>query len=64
MVEVAANELGEYGVRVNAVRPGFTETPTTARSLQNKPMMAEFLAGQAIARQKRMPGGNAPLRNE
>ncbi len=55
LVEVAANELGEYGVRVNAVRPGFTETPTTARSLQNKPMMAEFLAGQAIARHGQVP---------
>jgi len=55
LVKVAANELGEYGVRVNSVRPGFTETPTTARSLQNKPMMAEFLAGQAIARHGQVP---------
>jgi NAD(P)-dependent dehydrogenase (short-subunit alcohol dehydrogenase family) len=55
LVKVAANELGEYGIRVNSVRPGFTETPTTARSLQNKPMMTEFLAGQAIARHGQVP---------
>jgi hypothetical protein len=55
LVKVAANELGEYGIRVNSVRPGFTETPTTARSLENKPMMAEFLAGQSIARHGQVP---------
>jgi NAD(P)-dependent dehydrogenase (short-subunit alcohol dehydrogenase family) len=55
LVKVAANELGEYGIRVNSVRPGFTETPTTARSLENKPMMAEFLSGQSIARHGQVP---------
>jgi len=29
MVRVAARELGQYGIRVNAVAPGLTETPMT-----------------------------------
>lgn len=50
LVRVAADELGQYGVRVNAVQPGMTRTPTTAAAFDNRPMMAEFLAGQALAR--------------
>lgn len=50
LVRVAADELGAVGVRVNAVRPGMTRTPTTERAFANQPMMADFLAGQAIDR--------------
>ncbi len=50
LVRVAANELGELGVRVNSVQPGMTRTPGTARAFDNPEMMAAFLAEQPIAR--------------
>lgn len=50
LVRVAADELGEHGVRVNGVRPGLTETPATAGAFGNDEMRAAFLAGQAIPR--------------
>ena len=50
LVRVAADELGEHGIRVNSVRPGMTRTPTTAAAFKNEKMMAAFLAGQPIAR--------------
>jgi NAD(P)-dependent dehydrogenase (short-subunit alcohol dehydrogenase family) len=50
LVRVAADELGEHGIRVNSVRPGMTRTPTTARAFENEQMMGAFLAGQPIAR--------------
>jgi len=50
LVRVAADELGEYGIRVNSVRPGMTRTPTTEAAFKNEKMMDAFLAGQPIAR--------------
>jgi NAD(P)-dependent dehydrogenase (short-subunit alcohol dehydrogenase family) len=50
LVRVAADELGQFGVRVNAVRPGLTRTPTTEASFDNEKMRDAFLAGQPIAR--------------
>jgi len=50
LVRVAADELGEYGVRVNGVRPGLTATAATGRLVGNPAATAEFLAQQAIAR--------------
>jgi NAD(P)-dependent dehydrogenase (short-subunit alcohol dehydrogenase family) len=50
LVRVAANELGEFGVRVNAVRPGLTRTPTTQGTFTNRPMLEAFLASQPIGR--------------
>jgi NAD(P)-dependent dehydrogenase (short-subunit alcohol dehydrogenase family) len=50
LVRVAANELGELGIRVNSVQPGMTHTPSTERAFRNAEMMAAFLAEQPIAR--------------
>jgi NAD(P)-dependent dehydrogenase (short-subunit alcohol dehydrogenase family) len=50
LVHVAADELGEYGIRVNAVRPGFTRTPTTEGAFARPGMPEAFIAGQPIAR--------------
>ena len=50
LVDIAADELGAAGVRVNSVRPGMTRTAATAGAFANEAMMAEFLAGQAIPR--------------
>jgi NAD(P)-dependent dehydrogenase (short-subunit alcohol dehydrogenase family) len=50
LVRVAANELGPFGIRVNAVRPGLTRTPTTRGAFAHPPMLEAFLASQPIAR--------------
>jgi NAD(P)-dependent dehydrogenase (short-subunit alcohol dehydrogenase family) len=50
LVRVAADELGQYGIRVNAVQPGMTYTDTTAGAFANDTMMAAFRAGQALER--------------
>jgi NAD(P)-dependent dehydrogenase (short-subunit alcohol dehydrogenase family) len=50
LVQVAADELGEYGVRVNAVGPGLTRTPLTQRTFDDLSKAAHWKAGQAIDR--------------
>lgn len=50
LVRVAADELGQYGIRVNSVQPGMTRTPATAAAFANPEMMAAFRAQQAIDR--------------
>lgn len=50
LVQVAADELGEAGIRVNSVRPGLTRTPGTERLFSQTALLGQFLAGQAIAR--------------
>jgi NAD(P)-dependent dehydrogenase (short-subunit alcohol dehydrogenase family) len=50
LVRVAANELGEFNIRVNSVQPGMTRTPATEAAFKNADMMAAFLAEQPIRR--------------
>jgi len=50
LVRVAADELGQYGIRVNSVQPGMTHTPATDAAFANPTMMAAFRAQQAIDR--------------
>jgi NAD(P)-dependent dehydrogenase (short-subunit alcohol dehydrogenase family) len=50
LVRVAADELGQYGIRVNSVQPGMTRTPTTESAFANPAMMTAFRAQQAIDR--------------
>ena len=49
-MRVAADELGQLNVRVNAVRPGMTRTPATEAAFDNPAMTAAYLAGQPIGR--------------
>lgn len=55
LVRVAADELGQYGVRVNAVRPGLTRTAATAGAFADDAMRGAFLDGQPLRR-----GGEVP----
>lgn len=50
LVRVAADELGEYNVRVNAVRPGLTRTPGTEQMYDLPEMVKAFIGQQAIKR--------------
>jgi NAD(P)-dependent dehydrogenase (short-subunit alcohol dehydrogenase family) len=50
LVDVAADELGERGIRVNSVRPGLTRTDSTSGIFGNAALVARFLEQQAIAR--------------
>jgi NAD(P)-dependent dehydrogenase (short-subunit alcohol dehydrogenase family) len=50
LVRVAADELGEYGIRVNSVRPGLTETPATAGTFAYADLLSDFLDGQPLRR--------------
>ena len=50
LVDVAADELGEKGIRVNSVRPGLTRTESTTRIFANPALFARFLEQQAIPR--------------
>jgi NAD(P)-dependent dehydrogenase (short-subunit alcohol dehydrogenase family) len=50
LVDVAADELGEKGIRVNSVRPGLTRTESTAGIFANPTLVERFLEQQAIPR--------------
>lgn len=50
LIRVAADELGTHGIRVNAVRPGFTETDATTGLVADDAVVAQYLAQQPLAR--------------
>jgi len=50
MLRSAADELGEYGVRVNAVGPGLTETDATPALVSNDEVIRRYMEQQAIQR--------------
>lgn len=50
LIRVAADELGERGIRVNSVRPGLTRTAGTTGMFSSDDIRGRFLAGQAIER--------------
>lgn len=50
LVKNAADELGAYGVRVNAVRPGLVPTDASAPLDQNEATRADYLAQMPLGR--------------
>jgi NAD(P)-dependent dehydrogenase (short-subunit alcohol dehydrogenase family) len=50
LVRVAADELGQYGIRVNSVQPGLTRTAATEAMFGNDRMSVAFRAGQPLDR--------------
>lgn len=50
LIRIAAEELGGFGIRVNAVRPGFTQTPATQRAFDIPDYVEAYLREQALKR--------------
>jgi NAD(P)-dependent dehydrogenase (short-subunit alcohol dehydrogenase family) len=50
IVRTAADELGKYGVRVNAVRPGIVPTETADPLVSHAPTQADYIAQMPLGR--------------
>ncbi len=50
LTQCAADELGEHGIRVNAVEPGVTETPMANVLYENETSRQEYLSLMPISR--------------
>jgi NAD(P)-dependent dehydrogenase (short-subunit alcohol dehydrogenase family) len=50
ILRTAANELGPYGIRINAVCPGLIRTRLTASSFSNPGIMADYFRHIALGR--------------
>ncbi|MCA9501633.1 MAG: SDR family oxidoreductase [Myxococcales bacterium] len=48
LVKVAADEVGQYGVRINAVRPGLTRTGATGGMFETPEILNAFLEQQPL----------------
>ncbi len=62
LVRVAADELGELGIRVNSVRPGLTRTPATEGTFRYPELLSDFLDGQPLRRPGRIDDVAAAVR--
>jgi NAD(P)-dependent dehydrogenase (short-subunit alcohol dehydrogenase family) len=62
LVRVAADELGELGIRVNSVRPGLTRTPSTEGTFRYPDLLSDFLDGQPLRRPGRVEDVAAAVR--
>lgn len=51
LVRVAADEVGQHNIRINAVRPGLTRTGATDEMFDQRPLIDSFLAEQPLKKE-------------
>src|SRR3546814_19566979 len=50
VIRCVANEFGHRGLRANAIAPGFTPTPMTAKALRNQAILDTFAKEYPLGR--------------